>query len=463
MFPFPANPVHLPVTKKQTSHGTYALVTLGCPKNLVDSERMAGLLKLDGYKMVREPTGADFVVINTCGFVAASRAESQGVIEEMVDLKEQGKLRGVIVTGCLAEREKEKLLEKFPGVDQLVGVFGRDEIATVAQRVMSGLHEQQTLFRPAPTRALPDSQRLRVTPSHLAYLKISEGCNRMCAFCSIPLMRGRHASKPMEEIVAEAEALVADGTREIVLVAQDLTFYGKDIYGTPRLAELLRQLDRIDGLAWLRLMYLYPMYMDDELLDVIASGKRIVPYIDMPLQHINDEMLKAMRRRVNRAETEQLVDKLRAKIDRLVLRTTFIAGFPGETEQQFQEMLDFVRTKRFERLGAFAYSIEPGTSAEKMEGHLPEEVKQARRDEILAVQQEIAFAWSEAQVGRTLDVIIDGAIPGQRTAFIGRSYADAPEIDGNVYVTGENLRPGQVLPCEIVAARGYDLIGVVMA
>ena len=446
------------MSKKHRSKGTYALVSLGCPKNLVDSERMAGLLRLDGYRMVAEPDGADFVVINTCGFIGDARSESHAVIGEMVALKRRGRLRGVIVTGCLAERDREKLLEIYPDVDQLVGVFGRDEIVTAAIRVCSGLDEQRTLFRPAPSRPLADTQRLRITPPHLAFLKIAEGCNRLCSFCSIPQMRGSYASKPIEQIVAEAEELAADGARELVLVAQDTSFYGIDLYGRPRLAELMARLDQVHDLAWIRLMYLYPMHMTDELLDVVASGKKILPYLDLPLQHINDEILQRMRRRVTRAETEQLIDRLRTRIDRLVLRTTLIAGFPGETDEQFEQLVEFVQRRRFERLGAFAYSEEPGTPAADLDNPLTEGTKIARRDRLLAVQQDISFAWSQAQVGRRMEVIIDGKISDAPDAFIGRSYADAPEVDGNVYVTGENLAPGQITPCEIVAARGYDLI-----
>ncbi len=291
-------------------------------------------------------------------------------------------------------------------------------------------------------------------------MKIAEGCDRLCSFCSIPGLRGPYASKPIEQVVAEAEELVADGARELILVAQDTSFYGVEIDGRPRLAELLTRLEEIEGLAWIRLMYLYPQHVSEELIAVLAGGKKVLPYLDLPLQHINDEVLRRMRRGVTRAETERLIDRLRGRIEGLVLRTTLIAGFPGETPQQFDELLEFVRRRRFERLGAFAYSEEPGTAAAELDGALPEDVKRARREQILAAQQEIAFAWSQSQVGRTLDVLIDGEVPGQPDAFVGRSYADAPEIDGAVYVTGAGLQPGQIVACEIVAARGYDLVGV---
>jgi ribosomal protein S12 methylthiotransferase len=444
------------------SPGKFCLVTLGCPKNLVDSERMAGLLGMDGYEMVREPEGSDFVVVNTCAFIGDSRSESHAVIREMLDLKKKGRTRGVIVTGCMAQREKEKLLDMYPGVDQLVGVFGREEIAAAAQRLITGLHDQRTVFRPAPTRALPDTHRLRITPRHLAFLKISEGCNRACTFCSIPQMRGKHASKPIEEIVAEAEELVASGAKELVIVAQDTTFYGIDLYGKPRLVDLLQRLESIAGLMWIRLMYFYPMYITDELLDVIAGSRKILPYIDIPLQHIDDDVLRRMRRATTREKTEQLLDRLRARIPQLVLRTTLIAGFPGESDEQFGRLLEFVERRKFERLGAFAYSQEPTTPSGTMPSQLPDEIKLARKNQLLAAQQKVAFAWSQAQVGRRLDVILDSPVPGEPSAFVGRTYADAPEVDGAAYVSGENLAAGQIVSCEIVAARGYDLIAVAM-
>ncbi|MBX3432459.1 MAG: 30S ribosomal protein S12 methylthiotransferase RimO [Pirellulales bacterium] len=440
------------------SKGRYAFVSLGCPKNLVDSERMLGMLRLDGYELVAEPEGADFAIVNTCGFIEAARAESFGAIDEMLELKRQGKLRGVIVSGCLAERQKESLLEERPGIDHLVGVFGREEVTKVADRLVGGLEEQRTVFHPAPVRPLPDTARMRITPRHFAFLKISEGCDRLCTFCAIPKMRGRHATKPIEEVIAEARELAADGVRELVVVAQDTTYYGMDLYGEPRLAELLRQLEQVEGLDWIRLMYLYPMYFTDDVIDVIAGSERIVPYLDMPLQHANDVMLRRMQRRVTRGETETLLAKLRERIPGLVMRTTFITGFPGETDEQFAEMVEFVREQRFERAGAFTYSLEPDTPAAKLPDHVPEEVKERRREELMAVQQEVAFAWNESQLGRQLDMLIDAPVPGERNAWVARSFADAPDVDGVAYVTGAGLRPGALVKCEVVASQGYDLI-----
>ncbi|MCE5269385.1 MAG: 30S ribosomal protein S12 methylthiotransferase RimO [Planctomycetaceae bacterium] len=457
-------------SKKKSTHRSYALVSLGCPKNLVDSERMAGLLDHDGYRMVGDPRNAETVIVNTCGFIGDARDESYRAIEEMLRLKDRGRVRRVVVAGCLAEREREALLERYPGIDQLIGVFARDEIAVAINGLpvagkrddaVGGSQEAgRALFSPAPSRPLPDSGRHRITLRHLAYLKIAEGCNRLCSFCAIPQMRGRYASKPIDQVVAEAEELAADGVRELVLVAQDTTFYGLDLDGRPQLAELLRRLDRVDGLSWIRLMYLYPMHITDELIETIAGASKVLPYLDIPLQHISDDVLRRMRRQVNRRQTEELLDRLRGGIKSLSLRTTLLAGFPGETEEQFEELLEFVRRQRFERLGAFAFSNEPGTAAADLDQHLPEEVKLSRRDRLMAAQQEVAFAWNASQVGKRLDVMIDRPVPGQRTAYVGRCWADAPEVDGQVYVTGENLAAGQIVACEIVAAKEYDLIAV---
>ncbi|WP_231993576.1 30S ribosomal protein S12 methylthiotransferase RimO [Pseudobythopirellula maris] len=440
--------------------GRYAFISLGCPKNTVDSERMLGMLRLEGYELVNDPVGADFAVVNTCGFIESARQESFASIDEMLDLKRQGKLRGLIVSGCLAERQKELLLEHRPEIDHLIGVFGRDEVTKIADRLVGGLEEQRLVFRPAPAKPLADQGRLRITPNHFAYLKISEGCDRLCTFCAIPKMRGKHATKPIEEVVAEAKELAAAGVRELVVVAQDTTYYGMDLYGEPRLVELLRELEKVEGLEWIRLMYLYPMYFTDELIDLIAGSERIVPYLDMPLQHISDRMLKRMQRRVSAAPTKELVAKLRERIPGVVMRTTLIAGFPGETDEDFAELAEWIAEARFERLGVFTYSLEPDTPAARLPNHLPEEVKAERRDTLMAIQQQVAFDWGDAQVGRQCDVLIDGPVPDEPTAWIGRTAADAPDVDCATFVTGEGLKPGQIVPCEIVARSGYDLVAV---
>jgi ribosomal protein S12 methylthiotransferase len=442
--------------------GSYAFVSLGCAKNLVDSERMLGLLQLDGYELVGNPEGADFVIVNTCGFIEEARQESFAAIDEMLDLKRTGQTRGVIVSGCLAERQREEMLAARPEIDSLVGVFGREEITRVADRLLGDLQEQRTVFQPAPIRALSDRDRLRITPRHFAYLKISEGCDRLCTFCAIPKMRGKHASKPIEEIIDEARQLASDGVRELIVVAQDTTYYGMDLYGEPRLTELLRQLDQVDGLDWIRLMYFYPMYITDELLEVIAGADKILPYIDMPLQHINDNMLRRMSRRVTRAQTEALIEKLRDRIPNLTLRTTFITGFPGETEEEFAELVDFVREERFDHLGVFTYSYESDTPSGKLAGHLSEEIKQDRRDRLMAVQQPIAFERNQWMLGLQMKVILDQPVQGGRNVWLGRSASDAPDVDGVIYVTGDKqeLAAGHIVRCEIAASRGYDLAAV---
>jgi len=452
-------PVSMPSAEGQT-RGTYAFVSLGCPKNLVDSEKMLGQLASDGYQLVPKPEGADFVIVNTCGFIESSRDESRAVIQEMLDLKSSGQTGGVIVAGCLPERleEDDGLLKEMPDIDHVVGVFGRDEISTVANRMVGGITEQRELFRPAPIKAMDDRARLRITPSHYAYLKISEGCDRTCTFCSIPQMRGKHVTKPIEMVLEEARELAADGVRELNIVAQDTTYYGLDLYGEVRLAEMLRQLQGVDGIDWIRLMYLYPVHFNNELIETIADSTKILPYLDMPLQHISSPVLKRMQRRVNGDQTRELVSKLRATIPNLVMRTTFVTGFPGETDAQFQELRDFVAETKFERMGTFTYSIEPGTPATKLDGHLPEKIKRERRDELMTLQQKIAFEHADSLIGYELDVLIDGEV--EENVWVGRSFTDAPEIDACTYVSGENLEPGSMVPVEILRRDEYDLIGI---
>jgi ribosomal protein S12 methylthiotransferase len=438
---------------------TYAFVSLGCPKNLVDSERMLGKLAQDGYTLTPDADGADVVVINTCGFIEPARQESLGVIREMLALKEQGRVGAVVVAGCLAERKKDDLLLEVPGVDHIVGVFGREEITQVLDRTLyrQRQDEQRSLFRPAPVRALEDTARLRITPRHYAYLKISEGCDRLCTFCAIPGMRGKHITKPIEEVLREARELAADGVRELIVVAQDTTYYGLDLYGRVRLAELLRELNEVEGLEWIRVLYAYPIHFTDELIDTLADASKIVPYLDMPLQHINDRLLKRMQRKVNRAETENLLARLRQAIPDLALRTTFIVGFPGETEADFAELCEFVRTTRFERAGVFPYSLEPGTPAARLPDHVPEEVKQQRRDRLMEIQQELAFAWTQGQVGKELEVIVDGPDPEVPGHMLARGHADAPEIDCVVRLKGKGLRAGDLVRARVTGADGYDL------
>ncbi len=439
---------------------TFAFVSLGCPKNTVDSERMLGKLAQDGYTLTPDADGADVVVINTCGFIEPARQESLGVIREMLSLKEQGRVGAVVVAGCLAERKKDDLLLEVPGVDHIVGVFGREEITQVLDRTLNKRRqdEQRSLFRPAPVKAQEDTARLRITPRHYAYLKISEGCDRLCTFCAIPGMRGKHVTKPIEEVLREARELVADGVRELIVVAQDTTYYGLDLYGRVRLAELLRELDKVEGLEWIRILYAYPIHFTDDLLETLATAKKIIPYLDMPLQHINDRMLRRMQRRVNRAETEDLLTRLRKALPNLALRTTFIVGFPGETDAEFEELREFLGTTRFERAGVFPYSLEPGTPAERLPDHVPEETKIQRRDALMEVQQEVAFGWARAQVGKEIEVIVDAPDPEVPGHMLARTHADAPEIDCTARVKGKNMKPGDLVRARVTGADGYDLI-----
>jgi ribosomal protein S12 methylthiotransferase len=436
---------------------TFAFVSLGCPKNLVDSERMLGKLAQDGYTLCAEADGADVVVVNTCGFIEPARQESMAVIQEMLELKRKGRVGAVVVAGCLAESKKDELLHELPEVDHIVGVFGREEIAQVVDRAVAQKREQRTLFRPAPVRAQDDSARLRITPRHYAYLKISEGCDRLCTFCAIPGMRGKHVSKPIEEVIREAKELAADGVRELIVVAQDTTYFGLDLYGKVRLAELLRELESVDGLEWIRILYAYPIHFTDELVETLASARKIIPYLDLPLQHINDRVLRRMQRKVNRASTEELLQRLRSSIPNLALRTTFIVGFPGESEAEFEELVAFAKAARFERAGVFPYSFEPGTPATRLDGHMAEELKLERRDRLMQAQQEVAFAWSQGRVGQEIEVMIDGHDPEIPNQMLARSTADAPDIDGVVRVKGKGLHAGDLVRVKIMAADGYDL------
>ena len=438
---------------------TFAFVSLGCPKNTVDSERMLGKLAQDGYALQPDARGADVVVINTCGFIEPARQESLGVIREMLALKAAGHLGAVVVAGCMAERQRDVLLEQVPEVDQIVGVFGREDIAAVVDRAVSQRAEQRSLFRPAPVRYLEDTARLRITPRHFAYLKISEGCDRLCTYCAIPKMRGKHVTKPIEEVVREARELVADGVRELIIVAQDTTYYGFDLYGRTRLAELLREVNKVDGLEWVRVLYAYPEHFTDDVIDALAASDKIIPYLDMPLQHISDRVLKRMLRRVDRGSTEKLLGRLRANVPDLAIRTTFIVGFPGETDAEYEELKQFVADFKFERLGVFPYSLEPGTPAEKLDGHLPADVKAARVAGVMEAQQRVAFGWAAAQVGREHPVVIDGPDPEFASHFRGRTYADSPDIDCEIRVKGKGLRPGDFVKVKVTAADGYDLAG----
>lgn len=464
---------------------TVAFVSLGCPKNLVDSERMLGLLASDGLTISPDAAGADAIVINTCGFLEASKDESLREIRDAIALKKAGKCKRVVVAGCLVQRHKTKLLNDVPEVDRLVGVFDREHIVEAVRgqsnpRQAHGhfLGKYHDLSRELATQAgimangpetktnrLPvfenDSARLRLTPRHYAYLRISEGCNQGCSFCTIPSIRGLMRSKPVEQVLLEARELAADGAVELNLIGQDTTSFGTDIQYAAGLSGLLRTLDKsLKDVHWLRLMYAYPSCFTDEMIATIAASDRIVKYIDMPLQHINDEILTKMKRRVTRKQIETLLEKLR-KIPGMAIRTTFIAGSPGETDEQHEQLVQFVKDFGFDMMGVFPYSAEPGTPMAKMDGQIPDAVKEARVAELMFAQQEIAFARSEAAVGQTIEVLIDR--PAGRDAedgYVARSRSQAPDIDSVVHVNGNGaeLHPGQLLNVQVTDYQNYDLV-----
>lgn len=476
--------------------GRYAFVSLGCPKNLVDSEKMLGLLAEDGLTLVGEDD-ADAIVINTCGFLEASKDESVNEITEAVRRKHEGTCKRVIVAGCLVQRHRAKMLEWCPEIDAMIGVFDRDRIVQAVrgegrQAAEAGVAIELPVYSSIAANATiakqhrritgkgyfeSDSARLRLTPRHYAYLRISEGCNQNCAFCTIPSIRGKMRSKPLDAMLAEATELIADGAFELNLIGQDTTSYGEDIGYKPGLVGMLEALDGLakqHGGLWVRLMYAYPSCFTDAMIDAIARLPNIVKYIDMPLQHINDAVLDRMRRRTSRKLIETLLEKLRKRVPGIAIRTTFISGFPGETKKQHNELVRFVKDFGFDAMGVFPYSPEPGTPAGTMHDDgsaVPPEAIQQRIEELMLTQQELAFARNEAQAaaGAELDVLIDAPAKSEGKAttgvgkggklYLGRGRHQAPQIDSVTYVQSKSkLAPGEVVHCRLVAADGYDVI-----
>ena len=410
---------------------SFALISLGCAKNLVNSEQMIYLMTEAGYTLVSEPDGADLVIVNTCGFIDAAKSEAIDSILEMAELKKAGRLGGIIVTGCLSERYKDSITDELPEIDTVLGVGSFGEIVKAADAVMAG--RRLSLFgdQSAPIEEIP---RVISTGPGWAYLRIAEGCNNFCAFCAIPFIRGRYRSRKMEDIVDEAKELAARGVKELIVIAQDITRYGTDLYGKRSLAALCRELAKIDGVEWIRLHYLYPDQFDDELIDELASNDKIVKYLDIPIQHINDKILKTMNRRGTGEEIRSLFKTLRERIPDLVLRTSLIAGLPGEGEAEFEELCEFLREARIERVGVFPFSPEEGTPAAAME-HVDFEEAQRRADIILELQAPIMDDFCSGFVGRTIRVLCDG-YDDESGLKTGRSYADSPDIDGQVLFSG---------------------------
>lgn len=432
-------------------------ISLGCDKNLVDSEVMLGLLAEKGYQMTDDETEAEVIVINTCCFIHDAKEESIQTILEMAEYKKEGTLKALIVTGCLAQRYQQEILDEIPEVDEVLGTTSYPEIVDAIENALRGRAE----VRMTDIDALPlvDTARQVTTGGHFAYLKIAEGCDKHCTYCIIPKIRGNYRSVPMERLIKEAEGLAEKGVKELILVAQETTLYGKDLYGEKSLHRLLKELCRISGIRWIRILYCYPEEIDDNLIQVMKEEPKICHYVDLPIQHANTDILKRMGRRTSKEQLEEIIGKLRREIPDIAIRTTLITGFPGETEEQHQELVDFVDEMEFDRLGVFTYSPEEDTPAAEMEGQIPEEVKEDRQAEIMELQQEIAFEQAEDMVGKEVLVMIEGKVADEN-AYVGRTYKDAPNVDGLIFVnTEEELMSGDFARVKVTGAAEYDLIG----
>ena len=435
-------------------------ISLGCDKNLVDSEVMIGLLADRGYQMTDDETRADVIVINTCCFIHDAKEESIQTILEMAEYKKTGTLKALIVTGCLAQRYQEEILEEIPEVDEVLGTTSYDKIVDAIQEALEG--KSGVRIEDIDALPLPDTKRLVTTGGHFAYLKIAEGCDKHCTYCIIPKIRGNYRSVPMERLVKEARDLAEDGVKELILVAQETTIYGTDLYGEKSLHRLLRELCKIDGIRWIRILYCYPEEIDDSLIQVMKEEPKICHYLDLPIQHASTEILRRMGRRTSREDLEEIIGKLRREIPDIAIRTTLITGFPGETKEQHEELMDFVDQMEFDRLGVFTYSPEEGTPAAQMEDQIPEEVKEDRQAELMELQQEIAFDLAEDMIGREVLVMIEGKVADEN-AYVGRTYKDAPNVDGLIFVnTDEELMSGDFARVKVTGAAEYDLIGELM-
>lgn len=432
------------------------MISLGCEKNRVDAEMMMARLQKAGYELVDDASCADVAIVNTCGFIEAAKKESIGEILELGKQKAAGQIKAIVVTGCMAERYQQEIRKELPEADAVCGIGADADIVEVVDRTLRGEHPE--LF-PEKTLLPLCGERVHSTPLYSSYIKIAEGCDNRCSYCAIPLIRGPYRSRPMESILEEAKALAESGTKELIVIAQDTTRYGRDLYKKWMLPELLHKLGTVDGVEWIRLLYCYPDFMTEELMDTIAQEPKIVKYVDLPLQHCSGPVLRAMRRFGDRETLTALIGKMRERIPGLVLRTTVIAGFPGETEEDFAELCDFIKEIRFERLGCFAYSQEEDTPAAEMENQIEEEEKRRRAGRVMETQMGIMQDWGEAQVGRVFDVLTEG-FDEETQCWFGRSYADAPEIDGRVYFTAADVpAPGQFVRVRITACMDCDLMG----
>ncbi|MDH4202047.1 MAG: 30S ribosomal protein S12 methylthiotransferase RimO [Phycisphaerae bacterium] len=443
--------------KRKQKSVSVGFVALGCPKNIVDSEVMLAQIGQDGFVLSSDPDNADVVVINTCGFIAPAKEEALDAIRQAVAQKKEGRVRKVVVAGCLSERMGQDIIDEVEGIDAVIGLSERDRIVEIIRNCLG--NKKKTALHVhvehSDTGIHDDRGRLLITPGHWAYLRISEGCNRKCSFCTIPAIRGKFRSKPQELILSEAAELVDNGAAELSIIAQDSNFYGRDLGIKNGLIALLDELEKIDPLKWIRLMYLYPAGIDDALIEAIAKSDKVVPYIDMPIQHINNDILKSMRRADTKEYTIELIDKLRAAMPDVVLRTTVIVGYPGETSQHYQELLDFVQWARFDALGCFTFYPEPGTAAAEMPKQVPDVVKQQRLDTLMRTQQELVFAKMDAKVGSELTVLVDEVVEDQA---VGRYYGQAPHIDSICKIQNCNANPGDFIQAKITARDDYDFI-----
>ncbi|MBQ1193389.1 MAG: 30S ribosomal protein S12 methylthiotransferase RimO [Lachnospiraceae bacterium] len=434
-------------------------ISLGCDKNLVDTEEMLGILGRDGYSFTDDETQADVIIVNSCCFINDAKEESINTILEMAECKKNNVCKALIVTGCLAQRYKDEILKEIPEVDGILGTANYDSISSIVSDCLknnvSGNKDEFFCLDRLPKL----TKRVVTTGGYYAHLKIADGCNKNCTYCIIPKIRGSYRSFPMEELVEQAKELVESGVKELILVAQETTVYGIDLYGEKSLHKLLKKLCEIDGLRFIRIMYCYPEEIYDELIEVMKSEPKICHYLDIPIQHASDDILRRMGRRTNKQKLIDIISKLRYEIPDIALRTTLISGFPGETEDNHEELLSFVDEMEFDRLGVFAYSAEEGTVAAGMENQIDDEIKENRRDEIMGLQQEIAFEKSSSMVGKELIAIIDGKLP-EENAYVGRTYMDAPNIDGNIFInTNEELMSGNIVKVKVTGSYEYDLIG----
>lgn len=433
------------------------MASLGCPKNQIDAELMLAKIQKKGYKLVGDTGNCDVVIVNTCGFIQSAKEEAIENIIEFINLKNEGRIKSIIVTGCLAERYRQEILEEMPEVDAVVGIGANDKICDVIQATLAGKQVQKY---GAKEELSICGDRVLTTLPYYAYLKIAEGCDNCCSYCAIPAIRGRFRSRPMEEIIEEAKWLADQGVKELILVAQDTTRYGQDLYGEYSLAKLMKQLAQIEGFRWIRVLYCYPDKITDELLEVIAQEEKIAKYLDIPLQHCNNEVLKAMNRPMSKEATVELIHKIREKVPGITLRTTLIAGFPGETPEQFAELADFVKEMKFERLGCFAYSEEEGTRAAAMENQVPEKVRERRAEIIMEEQMNVMLSDNESKLGKTITVVLEG-VDKLAECYFGRSEADAPDIDGKIFFTSSKKEHtmGDFVQVKINEVCDYDLVG----